>query len=104
MVGKINNPFVKLYHDVGNMKAGGFDNATTLRELGELVAAVHIKDRISGGANVALGEGDVDFEAVRDTLKDIGYDGALILETPSGQDPEAEAKQNLAFVRKVWNI
>lgn len=104
MVEKIDNPFVKLYYDVGNMRADGFDNASALRDLGDLVAVIHIKDRVSGGANVPLGEGDVNFEAVRDALKDIGYNHALILETPSGKDPEAEARNNLAFVKKIWNI
>ncbi len=102
IVERIDNPFVKLYYDIGNMRGAGFDNASVLRELGELVAAVHIKDRPLGGPNVPLGEGDVDFESVRDALKEIGYDRSLILETPAGQNPEVEAKRNLSFVKSIW--
>jgi len=41
---------------------------------------------------------------VRDALKDIGYDQMLILETPSGDDPELSARNNLAFVKKIWGL
>jgi sugar phosphate isomerase/epimerase len=33
-------------------------------------------------------------------MRDIGYDGWLVLETPAGDDPLDSAKRNLEFVRR----
>ena len=48
-----------------------------------------------------LGEGGVDFGSVDAAIRDIGYDGYIVLETPAGDDPRAAHAQNLAFVRKL---
>jgi len=104
MLDKIDSQCAGIYYDVGNMTSEGFDNASAIRKLGGFISAVHIKDRVIKGGGVPLGEGDVDFEVVRDALADIGYDQMLTLETPSGDDPELDARKNLAFVKKVWGL
>ena len=48
-----------------------------------------------------LGEGSVDFVAVKRALRDINYDGYLILETPPGDDPVGNASRNLGFLRDL---
>ena len=79
--------------------------ATAIRDLGrEAIGQIHFRDvRISEGQppdyNLALGEGNVDFRAVVQALRAIGYDGWIILETPPGADPLASASANLAFAR-----
>ncbi len=102
MVDRIESQCVGIYYDVGNMAGEGFDNADVIRELGGYISAIHIKDRKIGGRSTPLGEGDVDFESVRDALDDIGYNQILTLETPSGQNPELEARKNLAFIKSLW--
>jgi hexulose-6-phosphate isomerase len=104
MLDSIDSQCAGIYYDVGNMASEGFDNASAILELGGFISAVHIKDRIINKGGVPLGEGDVNFDAVRDALKDIGYDQMLILETPSGDDPELSARNNLAFVKKIWGL
>jgi L-ribulose-5-phosphate 3-epimerase len=104
MVERIDSQCAGIYYDVGNMTGDGFDNAQAVSELGGFISAVHIKDRIVNGKGTPLGEGDVDFKSVKDALEEIGYDQVLILETPSGQDPEIEARKNLAFVKKIWGL
>ena len=104
MVEQIDSQCAGIYSDVGNMTGDGFDNVEAISELGGFISAVHIKDRFINGKGTPLGEGDVDFDFVRDALEEIGYDQVLILETPSGQDPEVEAGKNLAFVKKIWGI
>jgi hexulose-6-phosphate isomerase len=47
---------------------------------------VHVKDRILGGTTVPLGEGAADFPSVFHHLAQIGYDGALILQTARAAD------------------
>jgi len=86
------------------MSAGGFDNAYAIRELGGYISAIHIKDRVIGDGERRLGEGDVDFENVRDALAEIGYDQVLTLETPIMDDPEMEARKNLAFIKRIWGM
>jgi len=104
MLDRIDSQCAGIYYDVGNMTSEGFDNASVIRELGGFISAVHIKDRVVNGGGVPLGEGNVDFESVRVSLEDIGYDQVLTLETPSGDNPELDARKNLAFVKKVWNL
>jgi L-ribulose-5-phosphate 3-epimerase len=87
-------------YDVGNATARAYDVAADLRELGESLFSVHIKDRHRGGASVALGEGDTDFEAVFESLAAVRYTGSLILETPVGDDPALQAERHARFVRQ----
>jgi len=101
---RIDSQSVGIYYDVGNMTAGGFDNADAIRELGGYISALHIKDRVVGNGGRRLGEGDVDFVAVRDALAEMGYDQVLTLETPTMDDPEMEARKNLAFVKELWGL
>ena len=101
-------PNVKIYVDTGNDLARKRDPATGIRDLGGGdIAQVHFKDvRMVEGQppdfNVALGEGDVDFRAVAQALRAVGYDGWCVLEAPGGKDPLATAKQNFAFARAAF--
>lgn len=90
---------LKIYYDVGNAAAFGFDVREDLSLLGDVVSGVHIKDRELGGPNVPMGEGAVDFGAVFDSLMALPYEGPYILETTPGDDPLAYATRHLAFVR-----
>jgi len=99
---------VKVYYDTGNVLARKFDPATVLRDLGaRRVCRVHFKDVRLGAEGappdygVALGAGNVDFPAVVNAIRAIGYDGWVVLETPPTDDPLAAAKANLAFARSV---
>jgi len=58
---------------------------------------VHIKDSPS---DEMLGRGRIDFKAVIETLKKVGFDGYLMLETQSTEDSIAAAYENLAYLKK----
>ena len=71
-----------------------------LRKLGTHVRSVHCKDATwsdkpgeTWGAEVPLGEGDVDFERFLATLKEIGYDGPLTIEREIPQEPERQKEE-----------
>lgn len=98
---RANSPALRAYYDLGNATAAGCHAADDLRELGPLLAGVHLKDRIRGGGSVPLGQGDADFPGFFAALAEIGYAGSLILETPVGDDAIAMAGRNLAFVQKA---
>lgn len=71
------------YFDVGNVLLTGYPDQW-IRILGKRIARVHVKDfkRSVGTAEgfVDLLEGDVDFEAVKAALNEIGYDGYVTAE------------------------
>ena len=74
---------VGAYFDVGNVLLTGYPEQW-IRILGKRIKRVHVKDfkRSAGTAAgfVDLLEGDVDFEAVKKALAEVGYDGYVTAE------------------------
>jgi len=76
-----------------------------LRTLGRYVRSVHCKDATwsdepgkTWGAEVPLGQGDVDVEAYLRTLAEIGYDGPLTIEREIPQEPARQKAEIAAAV------
>jgi hexulose-6-phosphate isomerase len=74
------SPWVKAYFDVGNVVEYGYPQEW-IHELGPRIAKIHIKeygkkDRFK----YPLGEGEIDWKAVRQALVDVGYEGWLTAE------------------------
>jgi L-ribulose-5-phosphate 3-epimerase len=87
-VDEFSSPWVKAYVDVGNMIFYGYPQ-DWIRTLGPRVARIHLKDfkldREEGRFSWEnLGEGDVDWVAVRKALSDIGYDAWMTTEIEGG--------------------
>jgi len=97
VVDSIGSPCVKVYYDTGNLTNRGYDAPAEIRQLGDRMGMIHAKDT----DRKMLGEGGVDFKGVSDAIRDIGYDGYIVLETPVGDDPNADNAQNLAFIKKL---
>lgn len=80
------------------------DVATAIRQLGaERIAQVRCRDvRIAEGMppdyDVPLGEGDVDFHAVAQSLQAVGFEGWVIVDPPM---PEPASKRPVAAARKA---
>jgi len=82
------SPWVKAYLDVGNMIFYGYPQ-DWIRTLGSRVARVHLKDfKLDRGEGrfywKNIGEGDVDWVAVRKALSDIDYDSWMTTEIEGG--------------------
>lgn len=82
------SPWVKAYVDVGNMIFYGYPQ-DWIRTLGPRVVRIHLKDfKLDRGQGrfywKNLGEGDVDWVAVRQALSDIDYDGWMTTEIEGG--------------------
>ena len=80
-----------------------------LRKLGDYVRSIHCKDATwsqepgkTWGAEVPIGQGDVDFAAYLRTLAEIGYDGPLTIEREIPQGP-ARQKAEIASAIDVLN-
>jgi sugar phosphate isomerase/epimerase len=99
IVSATGSPKVGVYQDLANAIIYGQRPAETIRALGPAIVMVHVKDTKDGG-QAMLGEGTVDWGACRAALREIGYDGWFVLETPAGDDPLASARRQLEFTRR----
>ncbi|NKB69202.1 MAG: TIM barrel protein [Candidatus Latescibacteria bacterium] len=95
---RVDSPAVKVYHDTGNTMMRGQDPAAEILLLGsDGVGMIHAKDT----DRQHLGEGRVDFAAVQAAMHQISYDGYIVLETPVGEDANADNGKNLAFIQNL---
>ena len=78
-----NHPLVQAYFDVGNIVHYGVPEHW-IRELGSRIVKVHLKDYSRRLGFVNLGEGDVDWPAVRAALSDVGYTSEATVELRGG--------------------
>ncbi len=85
-IGSFNSPFVKANYDTGNSSALGYDVYQEITVLKELIFNIHIKDRVLNGGTVRLGSGNADFVSFFKALKEINYDGSIILQAARGED------------------
>ena len=97
---RIGHDAVRVYYDVGNTTGRGYDVPAEIRFLKDRIAMFHFKD----GRNY-VGEGKIQYEPVAAAIKDIGYQGWIVLETSSpSKNPVADVKRNAANVRKLFGI
>ena len=87
-VDEFKSPWAKAYFDVGNVVLYGYPE-DWIRSLGKRIAKVHIKDfkRLEDGYRwVNLGEGDINWEAVRKAFAEVGYTGYVTTELDGGDE------------------
>ncbi len=80
------SPWIQAWFDVGNVLLYGYPQ-DWIRTLGKSIVKVHLKDfkrKQDGYEWVNLGDGDVDWEAVREAFREIGYSGSAITELKGG--------------------
>ena len=91
-IDEFESPWVGAYFDVGNVVEYGYPEQW-IHELGKRILKVHIKEYAKDKRfNYRLGEGEIDWGAVRAALSEVGYDGWITAEVPFG---------NLAEMRDV---
>ena len=87
-IDEFQSPWIKAWFDVGNVVLYGYPQ-DWIHTLGKRIAKVHLKDfkrKEDGYAWVNLGDGDVDWKAVRQAFADIGYTGSVITELDGGDE------------------
>jgi L-ribulose-5-phosphate 3-epimerase len=87
-IGEFKSPWIQAWFDVGNVLLYGYPQ-DWIRALGKSIVNVHLKDfkrKQDGYEWVNLGDGDVDWEAVRQALREIGYAGSAITELHGGDE------------------
>jgi len=88
-VAEVESPAVKIHLDVFHMNIEEPNSAEAIRCCGKLLINLHIAD----SNRQAVGEGNVDFRAIMQSLKKIDYQWALTLEPlPPVPDPYIAAR------------
>jgi len=105
----VDHPFVKAYLDVGNALGtyGGYPE-NWINAVKNRIAMVHVKDYSKESGFELCGRGDLNWTDAMGALRDAGYKGTLIIETPPdygsrGQDIPAgleAARTSLSWLRE----
>ena len=90
----------------GNLLVHGHEPYAAAQALRGKIVHVHAKDArtasASGGAQeVPLGHGDIDWLQMLGTLEDVEYRGYLTVERTPGNNPLAEAKAAVEFLKRI---
>ena len=81
-IDEFDSPWVGAYFDVGNVVEYGYPQEW-IHELGKRILKIHIKEYAKPKRfDYALGEGEIDWSAVRQALLDVGYRGWISAEVP----------------------
>jgi L-ribulose-5-phosphate 3-epimerase len=108
LLGELGCPNVGVNFDPANMLLyGKGDPIQAVRLLGPWISQVHIKDanrtQVPGtwGAEVAVGNGEVDWPAFFEALKEMNYTGDLVIEREAGDQRMADIRTAREVVLKL---
>jgi sugar phosphate isomerase/epimerase len=96
-------PDVKLGPDLNWLVRGGADPVKFLRTHGKRIIFLHLRDQHESGAwSEALGEGDMDYAAIAQALRDIKFSGDAIIELAHEADfkPTRPLRESLKMSRE----
>lgn len=107
----VGSPSLKATIDVGNYMQGGQDGHVGTEAAAAHAAYVHFKDyrKIPDESSprgwklesTTIGEGDVDFRACAQALRDADYDGFVALEYEGPEDEAVGVPRSVAFMNQV---
>jgi len=104
-LGEVDRESVAVNFDPANMILYGMgDPIAAAEKLAPRIRQVHIKDATSPpmpgdwGTEVAVGTGEVNWDAFFKTLKQGGFNGDLVIEREAGDDRIGDIKQAAAYV------
>jgi L-ribulose-5-phosphate 3-epimerase len=103
-LGKGNEDVIGVAVDTGWFGTQGYDAAVALEKLGDRLFHVHLKDVLAVGGHdtCRFGQGVVPIEKCVETLKRIGYSGAIAVEhEPDNYDPTEDVVASLEML-KGW--
>jgi L-ribulose-5-phosphate 3-epimerase len=91
---------VTVNYDIGNSAAKGYDPVEELEFYGRQITDIHIKDRKRDGGSIMLGEGDADFGAFFDKLKELNYQGPFIMQAYRDDEGVVIFKKQLSWFER----
>ena len=92
--------------DIKQARISQYPYESYLSEMGERLAYVHLSDLDENGKLCLPGKGKFDYQTLLKRLKDVGFDGALIIEAYSGDyQEEIELKHACDFLNeKIYSL
>lgn len=103
----VNSPWLQLYPDIGNLVANGLSLENELKNIGNRILSVHLKDtRKNEFRRVPFGEGEVDFKLAGDLLRKENYNGNFTIEmwNDGNQNALGVTDETLDFIKKEMEI
>lgn len=97
IINSVGSSAVKVYYDVGNSHADGYDIYKEIRFLNDNICEFHAKDY-----DHIFGKGKVDFVKVREAMDDIGYRGWIQIEGAQPLGMEESYRQDEQYLRTVF--
>lgn len=88
--------------DIKQARISGYPYEEYLTEMGARLAYAHVSDINNDGKICLPGKGNFDFDTLVKRLKDVGFDGALLVEVYTGDyGDERELKQSCDFLNEI---
>ena len=99
LLDRVGRPSVQIWYDVYNTGVTrGYDVPAEIRLLKGRIAQFHFKN-----GPQFLGDGSLAFPPIATAIRDVSYQGWIVLETSSPtHDPIADARRNADFVRRLF--
>jgi len=101
----IGREYVWVNYDSGNSASLGFEACEEFSCYGDRISNIHLKDRVLGGASVPLGEGNANFETVLTCIKDMAFQGPLILQAARAEnfvDDVVLLRKQFNWIKEKW--
>ena len=90
--------------DIKQARQSGVDYREFIKEMGEDIVTAHLSDIDENGKMCLPGRGITDFKDVIKRLKDVGFDGAVLLEVYQNDFKEfSELFDSLAYITDIVN-
>jgi sugar phosphate isomerase/epimerase len=96
VVRTLNSKGVRLMSDVFHMHIEETNSPATLREVGDTIGHVHLADN----TRLEPGSGDIDFRAIFQALKEIGFTGYMAFECGLSGPGEEALPRSVAFLKE----
>ena len=113
IIHEIDSPYFKATADTANFLLVDEDPIEALRNLGEDIAFVHMKDYVADEDGrhfslsnrffrcTALGKGDIDLRGIIDVLRQSSYDGFLSVEYEGTGNDISDTKESILHLRSL---
>lgn len=96
-------PKLKTCLDIKQARLSGYDPTDYLPEMSGRLNTVHLSDYNASTGKMCLpGKGDYDFERLFKALKDVGFDGNMLIEAyKDDYDDYSELSRSLEYLRQI---
>jgi inosose dehydratase len=94
---------INLCPDTAHIEAGGGDPVAVIKKYIDRIKYVHYKD-YGSGAFLPLGEGHQNFREMTSILRDNNYDGWILVELDSYEDPKKGAEISKSYMKEQLNL